>query len=166
MITDVKIKNLEVNVDQRGCLFEILRCDDTVFYNFKYGSSDLNFGQAYITVCNPGYFKGWHYHKKQNDRFCVIRGKANIVLLDDREESDTRCHVNSFEISSDLPKLLLIPKGVIHGFESATEQECWILNLSDSAYNPIEPDEFRYKIDDEYVTQHLKEGTIKSKIGG
>jgi len=85
MINDVKIKVLKVNEDKRGRLFEILRCDDPVLYNNKYGQSDLNFGQAYVTVCNPGYFKGWHYHKKQNDRFCVIRGKANIILLDDRE---------------------------------------------------------------------------------
>ncbi|MDD5131521.1 MAG: hypothetical protein PHH44_02550 [bacterium] len=56
MIAGVVLKDLTVHKDERGALFEILRSD---YPEFK------AFGQTYITVCKPGWVKGWHYHLKQ-----------------------------------------------------------------------------------------------------
>lgn len=103
MIKGVILKKLIVHRDERGALFEILRRDWPIFKKF---------GQAYITVCKPGWVKGWHYHKIQTDNFCVVKGKAKIVLL-----SPDKRKFQEFELSAEEPSLLKIPPLVIHGFE-------------------------------------------------
>lgn len=134
MLKGVKLKKLVVHKDKRGAVFEILRSD---WQEFK------KFGQAYITVCKPGWVKGWHFHKKQTDNFCVIRGKAKIVLID----SDKKKFME-FILSDKEPSLLTIPAGVIHGFECLSDESCWILNIPNQLYNYKKPDEYRIKLDD------------------
>jgi len=51
MIDGVKTKSLTTIADERGWLFEILRCDDDIF---------LKFGQVYLTAVYPGVVKAWH----------------------------------------------------------------------------------------------------------
>ena len=138
MIKGVILKELTVHSDERGKLFEILRSDEKVFRKF---------GQAYITVCYPGWVKGWHYHKIQDDNFCVVRGTARVVLYDARQGSDTKGEVEEYILESGRPVLLLIPKGIVHGFEAVGPEECWILNIPTELYNPGKPDEFRLPLD-------------------
>lgn len=137
MINNVLIKDLTVHKDERGRLYEILRSDEKIFKKF---------GQAYITVCYPGWVKGWHYHKKQRDHFCVVCGKARIVLCDKRKESTTYNEINEFLVDSEKPQMLVIPEGVIHGFECASDKECHILNIPTKTYNREKPDEYRIQL--------------------
>ncbi|MGC9049151.1 MAG: hypothetical protein ACP5IX_02960 [Patescibacteria group bacterium] len=58
MIQGVEIKKLKVIKDKRGFLMEILRSDDKIFQKF---------GQVYLTFCQYGRAKAWHYHKLQGD---------------------------------------------------------------------------------------------------
>lgn len=134
MIKGVSLKKLMVHRDERGAVFEILRSD---WPEFK------RFGQAYITVCKPGWVKGWHYHKKQTDNFCVIKGKAKIVLIDSKKKK-----FMEFILSDKEPSLLTIPAKVIHGFECVSKDECWILNIPNRLYDYKRPDEYRMKLDD------------------
>jgi len=136
------LKNLTVHKDERGRLFEILRSDSEIFDKF---------GQAYMTVCRPGWVKGWHYHKKQTDFFCVIRGKCKIVLFDRRSGSKTHGEVDEHILTGNKPQLLVIPSGVVHGFENLEEGECWILNIPNQTYNKKNPDEFRISLDSDEV---------------
>jgi dTDP-4-dehydrorhamnose 3,5-epimerase len=142
MIRDVLVKKLGVHKDERGHLFEILRSDDPHFKRF---------GQVYVTVCNPGWVKGWHYHKKQTDIFCVIRGKSRIVLHDLRKNSKTERQTNIFILSEKTPSILEIPRGVIHGFECLGKEPAWILNVPDHTYNAGTPDEYRLPLDAEEI---------------
>ena len=66
MIDGVIVKDLKVIKDDRGGLFEIIRSDEPNF----------TFGQVYITQCNVGVVKAWHYHKLQTDIWIVIKGIA------------------------------------------------------------------------------------------
>ncbi len=134
MIKGVEIKNLKVNVDERGRLMEILRVDDKVFKKF---------GQAYITTVNPGFVKAWHYHKIQDDFFCCIKGKIRLGLYDSRENSETKGQVQELFFSMENPILARIPKGVYHGFENAGDEEAMIINIPTEPYNAKEPDEYR-----------------------
>ncbi|OGS44075.1 MAG: hypothetical protein A2539_00170 [Elusimicrobia bacterium RIFOXYD2_FULL_34_15] len=134
MIKGVFFKELLLHKDERGALFEILRSD---WKKFK------KFGQAYITVCKPGWVKGWHYHKIQTDNFCVVKGKAKVVLVDSSKKV-----VNEFELTDKKPSILVIPPKVIHGFESISKVECWIMNIPTELYNYKKPDEYRIKLDD------------------
>ena len=142
MINGAVLKDLTVHKDERGALFEILRSD---YPEFK------GFGQTYITVCHPKWVKGWHYHLKQQDYFCVVKGKTRIVLYDRREESGTKGEVNVFELSGDKPQALIIPVGVVHGFECLSKTEAWILNVPNQLYNYSQPDEYRIPLDSKEV---------------
>lgn len=137
MIEGIILKNLVVHRDERGALFEILRSDEKIFRKF---------GQAYITICKPGWVKGWHYHKIQEDNFCVIKGEAKIVLV-----SPDKKKFQEFELSAEEPALLKIPPLVIHGFECLSKNECWILNIPTLAYNHSKPDEYRLPLNSEEV---------------
>lgn len=142
MIRGAGLKKLLVHKDERGKLFEILRSDEAFFRKF---------GQSYITVCYPKWVKGWHYHKKQFDNFCVVRGKARIVLYDNRPRSKTRGKVEVYDLSEKEPCVLRIPPFVIHGFECLSKKECWILNHPTEVYHPKKPDEFRILLSDKQV---------------
>ncbi len=134
MIKGVLLKELAVHKDERGALFEILRSD---WPEFK------KFGQAYITVCKSGWVKGWHYHKIQTDNFCVVKGKAKIVLI-----SPSKKEFMEFELSAQKPSVLSIPPEVIHGFECISKGVCWIMNIPTEIYNYKKPDEYRILLND------------------
>jgi dTDP-4-dehydrorhamnose 3,5-epimerase len=138
MIEGAVLKDLKVHADERGRLFEILRSDESMFKRF---------GQVYVSVCNQGYVKGWHYHKKQTDMFCVVQGRAKIVLVDTRPDSSTNGQYEEYVLDAGSPQLLAIPPGVVHGMECASEGECMILNVPDLPYNKDEPDEYRIPLD-------------------
>ena len=134
MIEGVKVKKLKVIPDERGRLMEILRADDEVF---------TKFGQVYMTTAKPGIVKAWHFHKKQDDYFTCIRGIMRLALYDAREGSSTKGEVNEFTVSLDDPQLVVIPKGVYHGFKGVSDDEAVVINTPTEAYNPKEPDEYR-----------------------
>jgi dTDP-4-dehydrorhamnose 3,5-epimerase-like enzyme len=46
-------------------------------------------------------------------------------------------------LEAEKPQLLLIPDEIIHGFECAGREECWILNLPTETYKREKPDEYR-----------------------
>lgn len=142
MIEGVVLKDLIVHQDERGALFEILRNDSPEFKAF---------GQTYITICKPGWVKGWHYHLQQQDYFCVLRGKAKIVLFDRRDESKTKGEINEYELAAEKPQSLVIPVGVVHGFEGLSPDEAWIINIPNQLYNYKQPDEFRITLDSKEV---------------
>lgn len=135
MIDGVKIKKLRFIPDERGHLMEILRSDDEEFAD--------DFGQCYITMAYPGVVKGWHYHKEQTDRFCIVAGMGKIALYDARDDSPTKGEVNEFFIGENNPCLLVIPPGVVHGMKAIGRKACYLLNIPDKIYDYDKPDEYR-----------------------
>jgi len=134
LIDGVVIKDLKVIPDERGWLMEILRSDDPFFQKF---------GQLYMTVAYPGVVKGWHYHKKQTDHFCCVKGMLKVVLYDDRAGSPTRGEVNEFFIGDKRPQLIRIPAGVLHGMKGVGVEPALLVNAPDQVYDYADPDEFR-----------------------
>lgn len=134
LIDGVQTKQLKVHADERGRLMEILRSDDALFQKF---------GQAYLTTAYPGAVKAWHYHKRQIDHFCVVRGMMKIVLYDAREGSATHGLVNEFFMGDWNPMLLQIPANVYHGFKCISEFEAIVLNAPTEVYDYAVPDEYR-----------------------
>ena len=134
MIDGVKIKQLKVIPDERGRLMEILREDDEIF---------MRFGQVYLTTGYPGVVKAWHYHKVQNDHFCVVKGMMKVVLYDARDGSPTKGEVNEFFLGEHRPVVLRIPPLVYHGFKTISQEEALLINVSTQVYRHDGPDEFR-----------------------
>lgn len=134
LIQGVKIKILKPIPDDRGWLMEILRCDDEIFEKF---------GQVYITVGYPNVVKAWHYHKIQTDHFAVIKGIAQVVLYDMREDSPTKGEINEFFIGELNPLLIKIPPMVAHGFKAVGTESAFVVNIPTEPYNRENPDEYR-----------------------
>ena len=142
MIQGVKVKRLKALDDERGALFEILRSDDEIFERF---------GQVYISKCKPGWVKGWHYHKRQTDNFCLIKGKGRVVLYDSRKNSPTFGQVEEYDIGENNLAVLSIPPFVVHGIENLGKEDCWLLNAPTRLYDYQRPDEYRLPLDDPSV---------------
>lgn len=133
LIEGVKIKKLRVIPDERGRLMEILRCDDEIFKKF---------GQVYMTTNYPGIIKAWHYHKKQTDNVCCLKGMIKMALYDPRG-TETKGEINEFFMGEHNPMLISIPKKVYHGWKCISETESVVISIPTEPYNYEEPDEYR-----------------------
>lgn len=135
IIDGVVIVKLRRIPDERGFLMEILRRDwDGVFDEF---------GQCYLTTGYPGVVKAWHYHRLQDDHFCVVHGMMKVALYDARDNSPTKGVINEFFMGDRNPILVKIPREVYHGFMTISEHEALLINLPTNTYNYTEPDEYR-----------------------
>ena len=134
LIAGVEVKPLKVVPDERGHLMEILRSDEPMFKKF---------GQLYMTTAYPGVVKGWHYHKVQWDHFAVVKGMLKLVLVDIREESETKDEINEFFMGVHNPILVSVPPLVLHGFKGIDVEETIVVNCPTEVYDHKDPDEYR-----------------------
>jgi dTDP-4-dehydrorhamnose 3,5-epimerase len=140
MIAGLVVKPLKLIPDDRGFLMELLRSDEPVFEAF---------GQVYITCCQGGVAKAWHYHRQQTDHFICVGGTALLVLYDCRDNSPTQREVQEFILDAPPcrradPILVKIPPLVVHGFTALDCGEARIINVPTLPYRYTDPDEFRY----------------------
>jgi dTDP-4-dehydrorhamnose 3,5-epimerase len=142
VIDGVVTKELKVNADERGSLMEILRADDDIYEKF---------GQVYVSLNYPNVIRAWHYHKKQDDLFVVVKGMIKVVLYDSRAESPTRDELNEVFLGEQNRVLLRIPKGVMHGYKTVGTEPSLLLNFPTECYNRSDPDEYRV----EYNSQEI-----------
>ena len=134
MIQGVETKQLKRHADERGFLMELLRSDDPIFSKF---------GQCYVSMNYPGVVRAWHYHKKQDDFFVVVKGMIKVGLYDMREGSPTRGEVAEVYLGDDNNIILKIPVGVVHGYKTVGVEPSLLVNFPSELYNPQEPDEYR-----------------------
>lgn len=113
---------------------EMVRRDDPIFERF---------GQVYVSVAYPGVVKGWHYHNKQTDLFCIVKGMMKVVLYDRREDSPTHGMINEFFMGERNPIVVKIPPGVLHGMKCISTEPAYLVNTVSEPYNREAPDEFR-----------------------
>jgi dTDP-4-dehydrorhamnose 3,5-epimerase len=121
------VRPLTAHLDERGRLTEIFRASDDAH----------GFGQAYITTCAAGVVKAWHRHRLQWDRWFCVSGAAKVGIHDG---------INSQTVilAADHPQLLIIPRGLYHGFTPCHGfREAAILNLPSREYDLANPDEER-----------------------
>ncbi len=147
MIAGVKIKKLKVHRDvpdlkqkvKPGYLMEVLRADDPFFKKF---------GQTTFTVAYPGTIKAFHWHRWQDDLWFVATGKAKIVLYDRRKNSKTYRQKQIIEAGEDNWKLIVIPRGVVHGYKVVGRKPVLLFYHTTRPYNKNKPDEERIPPDD------------------
>ncbi|MBT2686894.1 dTDP-4-dehydrorhamnose 3,5-epimerase family protein [Bacillus sp. ISL-47] len=151
MIDGVRTKKLFKHCDDRGFFAELIRDDEPHFLS--------KFGQASWSMSYPGVIKAFHYHEKQDDLWFFPSGNAQVVLFDLREDSPTKGETNVYYMGEENPILLLIPKGVAHGYRVLGEKPAVIIYFTTESYKNEEPDEKRIAWDDplinfEWVTKH------------
>ncbi|MEH6842390.1 dTDP-4-dehydrorhamnose 3,5-epimerase family protein [Priestia megaterium] len=141
-IEGVKSKKLIKYCDDRGFFAEVLRDDDGLLSNF---------GQISWSTSYPGVIKAFHYHEEQDDIWFFPSGNAQAVLYDLRENSSTKGQTNVYYMGEHNPLILLIPKGVAHGYRVLGEKPATIIYCTTKSYNPIQPDEKRIPWNDKEI---------------
>jgi dTDP-4-dehydrorhamnose 3,5-epimerase len=142
MIEGVITKKLVRHCDDRGFFMEILRDDDELLSRF---------GQASLSMSYPGVIKAFHYHERQDDLWFFPAGNAQVVLYDLRETSPTKGETNVFYMGETNPMLLVIPKGVAHGYRVLGPNPVIITYFTTESYNPKNPDEKRLEWNDPQI---------------
>lgn len=143
MIEGVKVKKLVKHCDDRGFFAELVRDDEPELLS--------RFGQASCSMSYPGVIKAFHYHEKQDDLWFFPSGNAQVVLFDLREGSSTKGETDVYYMGEENPIMLLIPKGVAHGYRVLGQKPATILYFTTQSYNPIDPDEKRINWDDSEI---------------
>ncbi|MBT3412491.1 MAG: dTDP-4-dehydrorhamnose 3,5-epimerase family protein [Candidatus Jacksonbacteria bacterium] len=142
MIEGVKIKKLKRFSDDRGYLTEVLKENEDTFVQVK---------QTTYTESYPGVIKAFHWHKNQTDVWFVIKGEAQVVMYDKREGSSTNDETQVVYAGESNPCIILIPRGVAHGYRVLGTEKVGLLYHTDQAYNPSDPDEERIPHDDSSI---------------
>lgn len=108
---------IEKHEDERG--FFARSWDEKIFHdngmNTKIAQCSISFNKKKGTV------RGIHYQKSPFEEDKIVRctrGKIFDVIVDLRKDSPTYSRWEGFEISEDNYKMLYIPKGFAHGFQT------------------------------------------------
>jgi dTDP-4-dehydrorhamnose 3,5-epimerase len=126
-IKGVVVRKLKKFFDERGWLTELFRQDEL----------DQEFlpAMAYISSTNPGITRGPHEHWDQADYFCFI-GPSNFKLRvwDNRKDSETFGVVMTMVVGEDDPAAVLIPAGVVHGYQNVGNVDGIVINCPNRLY--------------------------------
>jgi dTDP-4-dehydrorhamnose 3,5-epimerase len=103
--------------DARGSFREVWRASDhpTLPHELT-GMTDARFVQANLSTSTQGVLRGLHCHRRQLDRWVVVRGLAFVALVDIRPAvaGSGPALVETRELPAD--DVVEIPAGVAHGF--------------------------------------------------
>ncbi len=143
-INGVVIRELKQHTDPRGWLVELFRQDEMVPEYYPV--------MAYISMTKPGVARGPHEHTDQADCFCFI-GPATfrLYLWDNRPDSRTYGNKAQLELGEKNPTMVIVPKGVVHGYKNIDSYDGIVYNATNRLYageGKREPvDEIRHEDD-------------------
>jgi dTDP-4-dehydrorhamnose 3,5-epimerase len=109
---------------------------------------------TYVSATTPGITRGPHEHWDQADFFCFI-GPSNfkLRLWDNRKESETFGSMMTMIVGQDNPSAVLIPAGVVHGYQNVGDVDGIVINCPNRLYagpgRKEEVDEIRHEDDGE-----------------
>lgn len=103
----------------------------------------------YLSAITPGAFKGYHLHRLRNGRFICIKGKVKIIAYQNGQRQE-------FILEANNPQRLFMPNNIANGWENIGDEEAWLINYPDPAYDPELKDE-----QVEYTEEELKKGIVK-----
>jgi dTDP-4-dehydrorhamnose 3,5-epimerase-like enzyme len=129
-----EIRKLDIHSDERGWVTEILRREHL---------ENKKFGQIYVSVSNPGKVKANHYHQRKAEWFCVIKGRAKLLLKNLGEEK-----IEEITLTDDNLITVKIPPRVVHAIKNIGNDLMYLLAYTTEPYNPKDPDTFN----DESIT--------------
>ena len=133
--TAKKVDTFDFNKNKNGFLVELFKDDyKTVVYK---------------TTLNIGAFKGYHLHRIRWARYVCIKGMVKITLYKNKEKED-------YILDAANPSRLFIPPNVATGLQNIGDEDAWIINYPDPAYDPNLKDE-----QVEYTEEELNKVKVK-----
>jgi dTDP-4-dehydrorhamnose 3,5-epimerase len=139
MIDKVSVKKIAAHHDDRGFFAEISKSGEASFHEVR----QINYTESF-----PGVIKAFHFHKKQWDVWCVVRGMGQVVLYDTREKSPTKGQTDIYYCGEKNLQLIAIPPGVAHGYRVLGQDILGLMYYTTETYNSEDPDEERLPFND------------------
>ena len=138
MIKDLKIINIKDNKDDRGFFREIFKLpENKYFYN----------SQVSHSYVKKNIVKGFHGHLRQYQFNYIIKGSLNVLLMDNRVNSNSFKKTYKLHISSRKPTAYLFPPGVLHAYKTISPID--IVYVTSDVYKPLQ--EIKLKINNKYL---------------
>lgn len=141
-IEGVFIITPEPRIDDRGYFSRIFAKEELrkhgIIFNIVHGNRSL--------TKDKGVVRGLHYQRypKQEDKIVhCVQGKIFDVAVDLRKKSKTYGQWMGEILSSDNKKMLLVPKGFAHGFQSL-QKNCLVEYFVTQYYAPAFESGFRW----------------------
>ena len=107
-IEGVQLRQLSEHTDKRGSFTEIF---STSWQNFG-----IEPAQWSMVKSRPGTLRGMHLHRRHDEFFCVIQGRAWVGLYDMRPGSPTEQGSMLVELDDSQITALIFPPGIVHGW--------------------------------------------------
>ncbi|MFZ2889617.1 dTDP-4-dehydrorhamnose 3,5-epimerase [Sulfuricurvum sp.] len=132
-IQGLKILKPKIFDDTRGRFIKTYNSD------FFYANGlNLTIKETYYSISHKGVIRGMHFQTPPYDCIKIVyvpRGKINDVVLDIRKNSPTYGNYFTVELSAENGNILIIPKGLAHGFKSL-EDNTNVTYMQTSCYAP------------------------------
>ena len=129
----VEVTTLDIKKDERGWLTEVIRKEELV--------RSKEFGQFMVTTAYPGYVKGNHYHTRKYEWYCVLKGEAKLMLVDNNSGEREELLLNEYQL-----KTVRIPPHVSHAIENTGTEIMYLLVYTDEPFVEKDADTFYEKI--------------------
>lgn len=141
VITGVQIINLNTLSGEDGYFIELARLtEDTQIQ----GLEQFQIRQLSWSKITPHGIKGWHIHYNQEDLWFIPPDEQLLIgLVDLREGSKTKDKIMRITAGNHRAMLILIPKGVAHGYTNLSNTPSSILYLTNQQFDINNPDEYR-----------------------
>ena len=137
MVDDlVEIKQLKVNTDDRGNLFEIVRKDSL--------PDGLEPAQVYFVENHArDTIRGFHMHNVMYDWFHIPKGAALFIFFKTIKAGASKTTLyQRVTVTDKVPCVITVPPGVYHGWVGLTDDTC-LISIASQCYDREKPDEVR-----------------------
>lgn len=137
-IIDTEIKGLKVLEPRK---FEDIRGKFIKTFNsefFQENNLGITLKESFYSISHKDVIRGMHFQTPPHDNIKLVYvpyGKILDVVLDIRKNSPTYGEYFTIELSSENGKVLIIPKGLAHGFKSL-EDNTNVTYMQTSCYAP------------------------------
>ena len=96
------------------------------------------FGEAYFSMVERGFIKGWKRHKKMTLNIIVPVGSIRFVIYDDRKDSPTNMVFQDVTLSKNNYQRLSVPPMLWMAFQGLEDADNILLNLANIKHVPEE----------------------------
>ena len=126
-IHDIIVRDLNKYKDKRGWLMELFRTDEI--------TKEFIPTMSYISQTEPGISRGPHEHTDQADLFCFVGPSTfRLYIWDAREQSPSYGNRMILDAGEQIPKMVIIPAGIIHAYKNIGSEPGWVINLPNRLY--------------------------------
>lgn len=129
-IEGVAIKRVTAHKSKDGFFAELVKAGEESFHEIL---------QTSYSETSPGVIKAFHNHKGYWEIWCVVKGRARVVLADIREDSPTKGEIDTIITGEDDMKVIAIPPGVAHGYQVLGASPAGVVYHAGKEYDPANP---------------------------